>query len=119
MVSGQCEAASGYPYPLFPISYFKYASITPSAGRGMMWLATNSPTCEAALAPASTAARTLPNVAADNGRDQSAADLNSLDDLHVRGLRHRVGRFDQRHEALRFDQSNGVLHCCVSLREIF
>src|SRR5262245_20391115 len=36
------------------------ASSSPSAGRGMTWLPTSSPTCWAAWAPASTAARTLP-----------------------------------------------------------
>ena len=41
-------------------AYEKKAVASPSAGRGMIWLLTKSPTCEAALAPASTAARTLP-----------------------------------------------------------
>ena len=35
---------------------------------------------------------------------------NALDDLHVGRFGHGVGRFDQRDQALGFNQSNGILH---------
>src|SRR5687768_15241798 len=43
------------------------------------------------------------DVATHNRGDQSAADANSLHNLHVGGLRHRIGRFDQADEALCFN----------------
>ena len=50
------------------------------------------------------------NVATYDGGDQGAANANSLHDLHVGGLGHRIGGFDQADEALRFNQSNGCIH---------
>ena len=50
--------SGGAPPP--PNTQEKNAAVMASAGRGITWLATRSPTCWAAAAPASTAARTLP-----------------------------------------------------------
>ncbi len=71
-----------------------------------MWLLTNSPTWEAAAAPASTAAAHAADITADHRCDVRAADVDSLHNLHVGGLGHRVGRFDQCEQAFGFNQSN-------------
>jgi hypothetical protein len=85
------------------------ASIKPSAGRGITWLLTNSPTWDAAFAPASTAHAS--HIAADDRRHQPAADADALDDLHVGRLGHRVCRFHQPDESSSFDHSNRIMHC--------
>ena len=59
----------------------------------------------AAAAPASVAALHRGDVAGDERRDQPAADLVPADELDVGGFQHRVGRFDQGDEALRFDHA--------------
>src|SRR5262245_42065698 len=46
-----------------------------------------------------------PDIAADDRRHVSAADLDRLDDFHVGGLAHRVSRFDQAHPALGLNQA--------------
>src|SRR5690606_7398148 len=43
------------------------------------------------------------DIARDNRRNQRAADPDSLDNLHVRGLGHRVRGFHQRDEAFGFN----------------
>ena len=50
------------------------------------------------------------DIAADDGRDVSTTDIDSLDDLDTGRLGHRVGRFDQGQEAFGFNQSNCILH---------
>jgi hypothetical protein len=50
------------------------------------------------------------DIATHNGGYQGAADADSLDDLYVGSLCHRVGRFYQADEALCFDQSNRSVH---------
>jgi hypothetical protein len=50
------------------------------------------------------------DVAANNGRNETAADLNAFDHFNVGGFRHRVGRVDEGENAFRFNQSNSVVH---------
>jgi hypothetical protein len=60
------------------------------------------------------------HVALDDGRDQAASNSDSLDNLHVGGFRHGIGRFDQPNQTARLYQSNRVLHRIVFLvRELF
>jgi hypothetical protein len=43
------------------------------------------------------------DIAADNGRYQSAADLNPFDNLHICGFHHCIGRFNKSDQSLCFD----------------
>src|SRR5688572_23475075 len=55
------------------------------------------------------------DVAAHDGGDVPAADLLVPDELHARGLHHRVRGLDHPDEALGLDHSQRVSHCSVSL----
>ena len=71
----------------------------------MMWELTSSPTLAAALAPASTAALTLPTSPVAEDGDQTAADGNGLDQGDVGGLDHGVAGFDAADVALGFNHA--------------
>lgn len=57
------------------------------------------------------------DVSADNSGYQSAADVDSFDDLHVGGFGHRVGGFDQSQQTVRFDQSNCIVHVLFNFKK--
>ena len=77
---------------------------SPSAGRGITWTPTSSPTRRAAAAPASVAAFTDGDVPADDRGDQPGVDLLPADEDDVGRLDHRVGRLDHA------DQAAGLHH---------
>jgi hypothetical protein len=51
------------------------------------------------------------DIAFERNRDQAAADLVLLDELHVRCLEGRIARFDGGDDAFGFDQSNCFTVC--------
>src|SRR5881394_996537 len=55
------------------------------------------------------------HIAAHHGGDVAGADLFPTDQTHFRGLHHRVGCFDHRHQPARLDHSQGLTQPAVSL----
>ena len=68
----------------------------------MMWLAVSSPTLVAACGAGFHGGPHAADVALHYRGHQSTADRNALDDAHVGGLGHGVGRLDQCYEPFRF-----------------
>ena len=87
-----------------------------SAGRAITWTPISSPTRRAAAAPASVAAFTEPDVAANEGRDQAGIHLLPAHEHDVRGLEHRVGRFDHADQPPRLDHAQRVTDVRFVLR---
>jgi hypothetical protein len=59
------------------------------------------------------------DVTADNRRHIAGANLLPADQRHLRGLDHRVGRFDHRDEAFGLDHAERLTHgsCLLAVRE--